>query len=54
LTPSVGAETLEMVSWPLRYPEPEPEPPPPTDICNDGLDNEGEPGLIDGDDPNCQ
>jgi uncharacterized protein DUF6777 len=35
-------------------PAPEPTPPPPTDICNDGLDNEGEPGLIDGDDPNCQ
>ena len=36
-------------------PPPEPEPtPPPTDICNDGLDNEGEPGLVDGDDPNCQ
>jgi hypothetical protein len=31
-----------------------PPPPPPTDICNDGLDNEGEPGLIDEDDPNCQ
>jgi hypothetical protein len=36
-------------------PQPEPEPtPPPTDICNDGQDNEGEPGLVDGDDPNCQ
>ena len=36
-------------------PPPEPEPtPPPTDICNDGQDNEGEPGLVDGDDPNCQ
>ena len=32
-----------------------PEPAPTTPgICNDGLDNEGEPGLIDGDDPNCQ
>ena len=28
--------------------------PPPPGICNDGLDNEGVPGLIDGDDPNCQ
>ena len=36
-------------------PEPTPVPEPaPTDICNDGLDNEGEPGLVDGDDPNCQ
>jgi hypothetical protein len=36
-------------------PQPEPEPtPPPSDICNDGQDNEGVPGLVDGDDPNCQ
>ena len=33
---------------------PAPEPAPTPGICNDGLDNEGEPGLIDGDDPNCQ
>jgi hypothetical protein len=40
---------------PAPPPEPAPTPaPPPTDICNDGQDNEGEPGLIDGDDPNCQ
>lgn len=40
---------------PQHEPTPQPEPtPPPTDICNDGQDNEGEPGLIDGDDPNCQ
>ena len=36
-------------------PEPAPEPEPePTDICNDGLDNEGVSGLVDEDDPNCQ
>jgi hypothetical protein len=35
-------------------PEPEPEPTPAPGICNDGQDNEGVPGLIDGDDPNCQ
>ena len=42
-------------------PEPEPTPAPTTPttpttpgICNDGQDNEGVPGLIDGDDPNCQ
>ena len=39
---------------------PEPTPPPATTptpspgICNDGLDNEGVSGLIDGEDPNCQ
>jgi hypothetical protein len=47
-----------------QAPEPAPEPPPETtpapppetapDICNDGLDNEGESGLVDGADPNCQ
>jgi hypothetical protein len=35
-------------------PAPTPEPTPPTDICNDGQDNEGVPGLIDSADPNCQ
>jgi hypothetical protein len=50
---------LEAEQCGLGQPEPAPEPapppaPPPTDICNDGQDNEGEPGLIDGDDPNCQ
>jgi hypothetical protein len=25
-----------------------------TDICHDGIDNEGVPGLVDGQDPNCQ
>lgn len=40
-------------------PEPEPAPPPaPTPDqrpeCNDGLDNEGVPDLVDRDDPNCQ
>ncbi len=35
-------------------PAPTPEPAPTPGICNDGLDNEGVPGLIDGDDPNCQ
>jgi hypothetical protein len=40
-------------------PEPTPVPTTPTtpttpDICHDGQDNEGVPGLIDGDDPNCQ
>jgi hypothetical protein len=39
---------------PAPEPEPAPEPAPVPDICNDGLDNEGEPGLIDGEDPNCQ
>jgi hypothetical protein len=43
---------------PQNTPAPEPEPTPTTpttpDICNDGQDNEGVPGLIDGDDPNCQ
>jgi hypothetical protein len=38
-------------------PEPTPtptQPETPPDICHDGQDNEGVPGLIDGDDPNCQ
>lgn len=39
---------------PVPEPEPPPEPEPTPGICNDGLDNEGVPGLIDGDDPNCQ
>ena len=39
---------------PVPEPEPVPVPEPEPDICNDGLDNEGVPGLIDGDDPNCQ
>jgi hypothetical protein len=39
---------------PEPTPAPEPEPAPAPDICHDGQDNEGEPGLIDGDDPNCQ
>jgi hypothetical protein len=34
--------------------QPAPEPTPTPDICHDGQDNEGVPGLIDGDDPNCQ
>ena len=38
---------------PPPEPAPEPEPPVAPDICNDGLDNEGEPGLVDGADPNC-
>jgi hypothetical protein len=37
-----------------QAPEPQPEPTPTQDICNDGLDNEGVPGKIDGEDPNCQ
>jgi hypothetical protein len=37
-----------------QAPEPTPTPTPKPDICNDGQDNEGVPGLIDGDDPNCQ
>jgi hypothetical protein len=39
---------------PEPQPQPEPEPAPEPDICNDGQDNEGVPGLIDHDDPNCQ
>ncbi len=39
---------------PQNTPTPEPEPAPTPGICNDGQDNEGVPGLIDGDDPNCQ
>ena len=44
---------------PPPEPEPVPEPPPaPTPDqrpeCNDGLDNEGVPNLVDRDDPNCQ
>jgi hypothetical protein len=35
-------------------PEPAPAPEPTPGVCNDGQDNEGVPGLIDGDDPNCQ
>jgi hypothetical protein len=40
-------------------PEPTPtptttQPETPPDICHDGQDNEGVPGLVDGDDPNCQ
>ena len=45
----------------LEEPEPPPEPvPPPAPTpdqrpeCNDGLDNEGVPNLVDRDDPNCQ
>ena len=41
-----------------QAPEPTPTPttttPTTPDICHDGQDNEGVPGLIDGDDPNCQ
>jgi hypothetical protein len=25
-----------------------------SNICSDGIDNEGVPGLVDGQDPNCQ
>ncbi len=45
---------------PQDTPVPEPTPTTPTtpettpDVCHDGQDNEGVPGLIDGDDPNCQ
>lgn len=39
---------------PQNTPTPAPEPAPTPGICNDGQDNEGVPGLIDGDDPNCQ
>jgi hypothetical protein len=39
---------------PVPEPPPQPEPTPTPDICNDGQDNEGVPGLVDGDDPNCQ
>jgi hypothetical protein len=43
---------------PAPVPEPTPEPAPLTPDqrpeCNDGLDNEGVPDLIDRDDPNCQ
>jgi hypothetical protein len=37
---------------PQTAPTPQPETQP--DVCHDGQDNEGVPGLIDGDDPNCQ
>jgi len=39
---------------PEPEPAPAPEPTPTPGVCNDGEDNEGVPGLIDGDDPNCQ
>ena len=39
---------------PQPEPAPEPAPQPAPGICNDGVDNEGVPGLIDGADPNCQ
>ena len=41
---------------PVPEPEPQPDPQDPSTRpeCNDGQDNEGVPGLIDGDDPNCQ
>jgi hypothetical protein len=42
------------VPEPEPAPAPAPEPAPTPGICNDGQDNEGVPGLIDGDDPNCQ
>jgi hypothetical protein len=46
------------VNTPAPPPETTPAPPPETtpapDICNDGLDNEGVSGLVDGADPNCQ
>jgi hypothetical protein len=41
--------TLEPTPEPTTAPTPEPV----TDICNDGLDNEGVSGLVDGADPNC-
>ena len=31
-----------------------PPPPPGSDVCSNGLDDEGVSGLVDGDDPNCQ
>jgi hypothetical protein len=46
------AERQGQAPTPTPTPTPEPEPTP--GICNDGQDNEGVPGLIDGDDPNCQ
>ena len=40
---------------PAATPPPPPAPAPPaTGVCNDGLDNEGVAGLVDGADPNCQ
>lgn len=39
---------------PQNTPTPTPAPTPEPGICHDGQDNEGVPGLIDGDDPNCQ
>lgn len=47
-------ETPENTPVPEPEPAPAPEPEPTPGICNDGQDNEGVPGLIDGDDPNCQ
>lgn len=38
---------------PTEEPQSEPQPEK-QDICSDGIDNEGVPGLIDSDDPNCQ
>ena len=35
-------------------PEPTEAPPPGSDVCSNGLDDEGVSGLVDGDDPNCQ
>jgi hypothetical protein len=47
-------EAPENTPVPEPDPAPAPEPEPTPGICNDGQDNEGVPGLIDGDDPNCQ
>lgn len=39
---------------PAPPPQTTPQPAPTPDICSDGIDNEGVPGLVDGADPNCQ
>jgi hypothetical protein len=49
--------TTEPPPEPTTAPPPEPTtaptPEPATSICNDGIDNEGVPGLVDGEYPNC-
>jgi hypothetical protein len=52
--PQSQLEAEQCAALTSPQPAPEPEPTPAPDICNDGIDNEGVPGLVDGDDPNCQ
>lgn len=56
--PRSQLESEQCAAQQAPAPTPAPTPPPTTtqapDICHDGIDNEGVPGLVDGADPNCQ